>query len=358
MEKQKDTLYVLNLITTPAFLVQEGHIAQLNTAAAQIMLEAGTSIEALLPDHLAELEGLQDGCIYLTLQHAEQMLGATAIPVNDGLLFVLSSEADQAELRALALTAAGMRFPLAEMSQSANNLKSVVESTGQSDALVPLAQLNKQIYQLQRIIGNMSDAAQYATGRRGHFSVRDITALVAEYFDHAKTLLAHSNLKLNYQLPSESILGLIDADLLERAVYNMLSNAAKFSKEGDTIHAGLSRKGQRLQLWVEDTGCGIPKPVLDTVFTRYQRTPGIEEKRQGLGLGMVMIRAAANTHRGTVLIVPTQSGTKIVLSFPIDQGRNAPLRSPSIPFDYAGERDHALIELADVLPASLYTDAF
>ncbi len=354
MKEQKDTLNVLNLMTQPAFLVQDGRISQLNTAAAQLTLEIGTPIQKLLPDSSLESDEFQDGCLYLTVHHAGQKLGCAVYPRNDGLLFVISSETDQAELRALALTAAGMRQPLSEMVQAANGLQSIA----QPEAKQHLAQLNKQIYQLHRMLGNMSDAVRYATEPQGNFVCRDVVALVEEYFDHAKSLLAHSKLALEYQPPNESILCMVDDHLLERAVYNMLSNAAKFSSPGDTIRAGLSRKGQRLQLWVEDSGSGIPKPILDGVYTRYQRMPGLEDGRHGLGLGMVMIRAAASAHRGTVLIVPTQSGTKIALNFPIDQGRNAPLRSPAIPIDYAGERDHALIELADVLPASLYINAF
>lgn len=354
MEEQKDTLNLLNLMTQPAFLVQNSHICQLNTAAAQQMLEIGTPIQTLLPDCPWEPEQWKDGCLYVTMYHAGQKLGTAVYPQKDGFLFVISSESDQAELRALALTAAGMRHPLSEMVQAANGLQSIV----QPEAKQHLAQLNKQIYQLHRMIGNMSDAARYATEPQGNFVCRDVVALVAEYFDHAKNLLAHSDLSLEYQLPNESILCMLDESLMERAVYNMLSNAAKFSNTAGTIRAGLSRKGQHLQLWVEDSGCGIPKPILDGVYTRYQRLPGIEDGRFGLGLGMVMVRAAAEVHRGTALIMPTQNGTKIALNFPIDQGRNAPLRSPAIPIDYAGERDHALIELADVLPASLYTDAF
>ena len=354
MEEQKDTVNVLNLMAQPAFLVQGGCISQLNTAAAQLMLEVGTPLEKLLPDPLPELDALQEGCIYLTLRHAGQNLGASAHPHHDGVLFLISSETDQAELRALALTAAGMRLPLSEMVQAANGLQAIEDPTAKQH----LAQMNKQIYQLQRMIGNMTDAARYTAEHPGHFTCRDVVALVAEYFDHAKTLLTHSKLHLEYQLPNESILCMVDEALLERAVYNMLSNAAKFSNPGDTIHAGMSRNRQRLQLWVEDSGCGISKPVLDTVYTRYQRLPGIEDPRFGLGLGMVMVRSAASVHGGTVLIAPTRRGTKIALNFPIDQDRNTPLRSPFIPFDYAGERDHALIELADVLPASLYIDAF
>ncbi len=351
MEEQKD---ILHFMTQPAFLVEDGCITQLNTAAASLMLGVGTKLD--LPEG-TEPDALQEGCLYLTLNHAGQTLGASVHPYQQGLLFVISSESEQAELRALSLTAAGMRQPLTEMVQAASGLKGLVDAAAQPEAMAYLAQLNKHIYGLHRMIGNMSDAARYAAEAQGNFTCQDVVALVEEYFDHAQTLLAHSKLRLEYQLPNESILCMVDLQLLERAVYNMISNAAKFSHEGDTIHAGLSRKGQRLQLWVENAG-GIPGEILTNAFTRYQRMPSIEEGRIGLGLGLVMVRTAASIHKGTVLITQPNGGTRVTLSFPIDQGRNTPLRSPALPLDYAGERDHALVELADVLPACLYIDAF
>ena len=69
---------------------------------------------------------------------------------------------------------------------------------------------------------------------------------------------------------------------------------------------------------------------------------------------MVLIRSTAAVHGGTVLVDhPDGVGTRITISFAIRQGK-ATLRSPRMRIDYAGERDHALVELSDVLPAHLY----
>ena len=94
---------------------------------------------------------------------------------------------------------------------------------------------------------------------------------------------------------------------------------------------------------------------MSNVFTRYQRQPGIEDSRFGIGLGMVLIRNAAAAHGGTVLIDQSQgSGTRVTLTIKVQQNPSNTLRSPVLRVDYAGERDHCLLELSEILPAHLY----
>ena len=75
----------------------------------------------------------------------------------------------------------------------------------------------------------------------------------------------------------------------------------------------------------------------------------------GIGLGMVLIRSAAAAHGGTVLVrrMP-DGGTSITMTLAIRKKTDSTLTSPILHMDYAGGFDHALMELADVLPARLY----
>ena len=100
---------------------------------------------------------------------------------------------------------------------------------------------------------------------------------------------------------------------------------------------------------------GIAENLRGSIHRRYLRQPTIEDGRYGLGLGMVLIRSAAACHKGTVLIdQPEDTGTRITMTLAIRRNSDPTLRSPILRVDYAGERDHALLELADALPTSLY----
>ena len=129
----------------------------------------------------------------------------------------------------------------------------------------------------------------------------------------------------------------------------------KFTPKGGNIRAKLFRREKRLYLTVQDSGSGIPENQRSSVYTRFLRHPGLDDSRQGIGLGMVLIRSAATAHGGTVLIEQSKdTGLRLTMTMAIRQNREGIVRSPGLRVDYAGEWDHSLIELSESLPASLY----
>ena len=108
-------------------------------------------------------------------------------------------------------------------------------------------------------------------------------------------------------------------------------------------------------LQIQDSGSGIPDAIRGNLHSRYQRQPGIEDGRFGIGLGMVLIRSAATIHGGTVLVdQPQGGGTRITMTIAIRSNSSGNLRSNVLRVDYSGERDHGLMELSETLPAFLY----
>ena len=354
MENQKDKSGMLELMTQPALCVENGIICYLNHPARQLLLEVGMPVSTLLGADAQEYAQFRNGCLYLTMEIMEQKLGARVTRLDTFDLFLIEQNRDQADLRAMALTAAEFREPLSAIQAVVAQLRA---SIADSDATTQtqFAQMNQRLFQMQRMVCNMSDAARYAAEVLSRMSHQNICSVVAEVFEHAQMLLEHCGIRLCYTVPHESIICTIDKEKLERAVYNMLSNAARAMKSGGIIDARLTRRNQTLYLSVRDYGDSIPDSALTQVFCRFQRQPGLEGCDCGIGLGMVLIRQAATTHGGTVLVTrPDDGGTCVTMSIPIRQNRATELRSLPFLFDYAGERDHGLLELSDVLPVELY----
>ncbi len=355
MEELKDMNEMLDLMLQPAFCVVDGLVSHCNAAATGLLLEEGREIADLFDTGAEEFSALEDGSLYLTLRLGGNICGASVRRFGDAHVFVLEQDTSLAELQSLALAARELRQPLSNVMTIADRLFPISGNDDDPVLQDKVARINRGLYQMLRIVGNMSDAYRYTNDTAGGQQIREVCALLEEIFASHKAHLQNVQMELSFTAPQQSIYCLVDEEKLERAVSNILSNAVKFSQPGDKIDAALIRKGNLLYLTVQDVGGGIAPGLRGNIYSRYLREPGIEDGRYGIGLGMVLIRSAATAHGGTVLMEqPKNGGTKITITMQIRQPSDATVRSPIHAVDYAGERDHLLIELSESLPANLY----
>ena len=352
MDERKDTTGMLDLMVLPGFCVKNNRICGLNAAARSLLLDEGMPIEDLLVTGGEEYAAFTSGCLYLTLSVGGEIWGATVTRMDDQDVFLLEQEENQTELRAMALAARELREPLTNVLIAADRLSADSESVS-DPSRQQLARLNRGLYQMLRILSNMSDAARSTSTAR--METVDVCAMLTELFAKTADLAQHSGITLNFSSTEESVLCLVDREQLERAVLNLVSNAVKFTPQGGSVEASLQRKGRQLIFTIRDSGSGIAEDICSSLFRRYLRQPCLEDSRFGIGLGMVLVRKAAAIHGGTVLIDRSgDRGTRVTMTLGIRQSTDTHLRSPMLHVDYAGERDHCLLELSESLPSHLY----
>lgn len=339
----------LHRCTCPAFIVKENIITACNQSAEALLLSPGMDVRELLATGTEEYAAFSGGCLYVKLKLSSQGRGASVTCEEDGHLFLLDQEPEDADLRSLALAARELRNPLSNLMIAADALMHGME---QNPAVQEqLARLNRSLHQMHRLVNNMSDAGR--SDLLTPSGIHDWSRVVHDIFEKISAQLEGTNIILTYEGLSQPVYGLVNVGQMERAVLNIVSNAVKFMPEGGTVHAQLTQKKNTLQLSIQDTGSGIAENVLGNVFSRYQRQPGIEDSRYGIGLGMVLIRSAAADHGGTVLIdCPEGTGTRVTMTMAIRQ--EAPLlKTPVVPPVIDSSRQ-TLTELSEVLPWELY----
>ena len=109
-----------------------------------------------------------------------------------------------------------------------------------------------------------------------------------------------------------------DRDLLFLAVYNLLDNALKFTRPGDTIEVRAIEDGRIVTVEVADTGPGIPKDELPHIFKELYRGQGAR-RTEGSGLGLALVRAIVEQHGGRVTVRSREGeGTVFTLHLPLD----------------------------------------
>ena len=92
-----------------------------------------------------------------------------------------------------------------------------------------------------------------------------------------------------------------DSDRLQQIVWNLVSNAIKFTPKGGTVEIRLERVGSQVELVVSDTGTGISPEFLAFVFDRFRQADSSSTRKQGgLGLGLAIVRHLVELHGGTI----------------------------------------------------------
>lgn len=347
MQDQNKVYDLLKIIDRPAFAVSDGCILFANDAALQREVKIGTQIDSLFVTGKEDYPPFTEGRLHLRLCIADTVWDASVTRVMDTDVFLLEHAIKESELRILSLAALQLRGPLTE-------LTALTDRLSKEDSELT-AKLHRSLLSMQRLVGNMADAPRYTNAVNYQMQTKNVTAYCAEIMEKAGVLLEKAGFHLGYEGPTEEIFALVSPERLERAIYNLLSNAMKFSPAGSTISVRLKKRNEMLMLTVSDEGSGFAGCGNENIFTRYLREPAIEDSRMGMGLGMLYVCAAASAHNGTVLVRQTEGkGLSVTITISTKKNLLGMLHSDVTPIDYSGGQDHALLELSDVLPPELY----
>lgn len=108
-----------------------------------------------------------------------------------------------------------------------------------------------------------------------------------------------------------------DEDRIQQIFYNLIGNAIKFTHEGRII-VSYSVKENYIEVSIEDSGIGIPKERLNTIFNIYEQGEGISEKYGGTGLGLYITKKLIKLHGGDIKVKSSiGKGSKFTFSLPL-----------------------------------------
>ena len=153
-----------------------------------------------------------------------------------------------------------------------------------------------------RLIDDLLDVSAL-TGGRARLLMRATTvqALVAEAAESVGPLAAARGVTLRVSAPADLPPIQADPDRLRQAVWNLLTNAIKFTGAGGQVGLGTRVTGRRLEITVTDTGSGIAPDFLPHVFEPFrQADSGSTRTSRGLGLGLTIVRRIVEAHGGHV----------------------------------------------------------
>lgn len=145
------------------------------------------------------------------------------------------------------------------------------------------------------------------------FNECNVSHLLEQLAEFYEPLAMEKQLTLNAHISPEIMLK-VEPNLLSQAVANLIDNAIKFSPPHGSIEIGAIKKEGVVQLWVADSGPGIPEAFREKVFEKFFR---MEESRStiGNGLGLSVVAAVARIHRAKVVLSDNAPGLRVELQF-------------------------------------------
>lgn len=178
--------------------------------------------------------------------------------------------------------------------------------------------VHRNARRLQKLITTLLDFSRLEAGRlEAALDPTDLPAFTGELVSMFRSAVERNGLALRLDLQPLTEPAWIDRDMWEKVVLNLLSNALKFTFEGE-IAVSLSLVDAGFELIVRDTGVGIAADELPRVFDRFHRIRGARARTdEGTGIGLALVSELVKLQGGTVRVESTEGrGTTFTVLVP------------------------------------------
>ncbi len=189
-----------------------------------------------------------------------------------------------------------MLGPLAELVENKNAGLPAAEH-----GLVSVAHRNGM--RLLKLVNSLLDFSRMEAGRmKAHFEPTDFAAYTAELASSFRSAMEKAGLDFVVECPALSEPVYLDHEMWEKVVLNLLSNAFKFTLQGE-VRIKVRELEEAFEMTVSDTGAGIPEDARPQLFERFYRVQGVEARtHEGSGIGLALVHELVKTHGGTVRV--------------------------------------------------------
>ncbi|MDZ8096056.1 MAG: ATP-binding protein [Nostoc sp. DedQUE05] len=171
---------------------------------------------------------------------------------------------------------------------------------------------------LLKLVNTLLDFSRLEAGRmQASYQPIDLAAFTTELASMFCSLMKQAGLEFAIDCPTLPEAIYIDRQMWEKIVFNLLSNAFKFTLTG-TITVRLQRDRNTVNLIVEDTGSGIPETEISHLFERFYQVKGLQGRSfEGSGIGLSLVQELVKLHGGSISVTSVLGqGSRFTVSIP------------------------------------------
>lgn len=208
-----------------------------------------------------------------------------------------------------------LRTPLTLISEPVEQLARADNLTPQQQTLIRIADKNVKI--LRRLINQILDFRKYENGKLDlHLTEIDLGNALRDWIESFHSLSGKRDMKLTLNLPDAPLRMAVDVEKMERVVFNLVSNAFKYTPDNGSITVDCASDGRTLTLKVADTGEGISERDLGNIFDRFYQVDRVHPN--GSGIGLSLAKAFVELHEGTISVESQEGkGSVFTVTLPV-----------------------------------------
>ena len=210
-----------------------------------------------------------------------------------------------------------LRSPLANIISSLDVLSTLFPAT-ENEAVQSVTTIaRRSTDRIQRLVSSLLDINRLEAGQ-AIVSQQNVNPqdLAGEALEAVRPMTDSRRQVLKNLLPDKLTSVWVDVDMIRRVLINLLENASKYTPPEGSIELGGKQDGQWVQLWIQDTGTGIPKAEREHIFEKYIRLKG-QDNPSGLGVGLAFCRLAVNGHGGKIWVESEMgAGSRFIFTLP------------------------------------------
>lgn len=276
--------------------------------------ETGAVIVAGLNPHRAFDDGYRGFLELLVGQVTSALAGAYAYEQERARAEALA-ELDRAKTTFFSNVSHELRTPLTLMLGPIEDLKR--QARGAERDQLDIAHRNS--VRLLKLVNSLLDFSRIEAGRlQAWFQPADLGAITADLASTFRSAVEKAGLTLDVDTQTTSRPAYIDPEMWEKIVLNLIANAFKYTMQG-SIEVTVRQAGDNAELFVRDTGQGIPESELPNVFQRFYRVEGAHGRtHEGTGIGLALVSELVKLHGGAIRVESIEgAGTTFVVTLPL-----------------------------------------
>lgn len=196
------------------------------------------------------------------------------------------------------------------------NLELAAQETDEARRSAFVQRAREQVQRMVTLSTDLLDLSRFESNRTlDDRSGVNLSAVVREMSEVYASRAEQKGISFSHDLPTPDVRVQANEGQLRRVVANLLDNAIKFTPEDGSVAVGLTTHAQQVELWVRDTGIGIPQEDLPLLFNRFHRGRNTAAFA-GSGLGLAITRTIVEAHQGAVTVESGTHGTRFAVQLP------------------------------------------